>query len=100
MSDPLERAKELAGRRAAQAVEDGMRVGLGTGSTVHHTILALGERRPRITCAATSDRTADCRLTRRGLQHVAPAAKIVEPGRVLRRRNRRRTRPPATGIRV
>jgi ribose 5-phosphate isomerase A len=71
MSDPLERAKELAGRRAAEAVEDGMRVGLGTGSTVHHTILALGERRPRITCVATSDRTAEL-ATRLGLHVVSP----------------------------
>ena len=71
MSDSLERAKELAGRRAAEEVEDGMRVGLGTGSTVHHTILALGERRPRITCVATSDRTAEL-ATRLGLHVVSP----------------------------
>jgi ribose 5-phosphate isomerase A len=50
-------AKEDAGRRAAEYVEDGMRVGLGTGSTVHFTILALGERKPDIRCAATSKRT-------------------------------------------
>ncbi len=71
MPDPLERAKELAGRRAADYVEDGMRVGLGTGSTVHHTILALGERRPRITCAATSERTREL-ATRLGLEVVGP----------------------------
>lgn len=57
MSDPRAHAKELAGRRAAEYVTDGMRVGLGTGSTVHFTILALGERRPDIVCAATSERT-------------------------------------------
>ncbi len=39
-------------RRAAEYVEEGMRVGLGTGSTVEHTILALGERKPDIVCAA------------------------------------------------
>jgi ribose 5-phosphate isomerase A len=50
-------AKERAGRRAAAYVEDGMRVGLGTGSTVRYAIEALGERRPRIRCAATSERT-------------------------------------------
>jgi ribose 5-phosphate isomerase A len=49
--------KEQAGRRAAEYVRDGMRVGLGTGSTVHYTILALGERRLRIRCVATSERT-------------------------------------------
>ena len=36
--------KEVAGRRAAELVEDGMTVGLGTGSTVHFTLVALGER--------------------------------------------------------
>lgn len=36
--------KELAGRAAAELVRDGMRVGLGTGSTVHFTLLRLGER--------------------------------------------------------
>jgi ribose 5-phosphate isomerase A len=36
--------KEVAGRKAAELVEDGMTVGLGTGSTVHFTLVALGER--------------------------------------------------------
>ncbi len=58
MSDARAAAKEQAGRRAADYVEDGMRVGLGTGSTVHFTIVALGERRLDITCVATSARTA------------------------------------------
>jgi ribose 5-phosphate isomerase A len=40
MQDP----KEVAGRKAAELVRDGMRVGLGTGSTVHFTILAIAER--------------------------------------------------------
>lgn len=40
MQDP----KEVAGRRAAEFVEDGMTLGLGTGSTVHFTLLALAER--------------------------------------------------------
>lgn len=40
----MSRAKEACGRRAAEYVEDGMTVGLGTGSTVRHTLLALGER--------------------------------------------------------
>ena len=50
-------AKEVAGQHAAGFVRDGMRVGLGTGSTVHHTIVALGERQPAITCAVTSERS-------------------------------------------
>jgi ribose 5-phosphate isomerase A len=36
--------KEAAGRAAAELVEDGMRLGLGTGSTVHFTLLRLAER--------------------------------------------------------
>lgn len=36
--------KEAAGRRAAEYIEPGMTVGLGTGSTVEWTIRALGER--------------------------------------------------------
>jgi ribose 5-phosphate isomerase A len=48
-----------------------MRVGLGTGSTVHWTILALGERRPAITCTATSVRTHDLAVSL-GLTVVSP----------------------------
>jgi len=36
--------KELAGRRAAELVEDGMVVGLGTGSTIAFTLERLAER--------------------------------------------------------
>ena len=64
-------AKEAAGRRAAELVVDGMRVGLGTGSTVHWTIVALGERRPDIVCTATSDRT-HALATSLGLTVVTP----------------------------
>jgi ribose 5-phosphate isomerase A len=63
--------KREAGRHAADHVEDGMRVGLGTGSTVHHTIVALGERALDITCTATSRATHE--LARSvGLTVVAP----------------------------
>jgi ribose 5-phosphate isomerase A len=41
VSDNLKRA---AGERAAALVTDGMRVGLGTGSTAAHFVAALGER--------------------------------------------------------
>ena len=40
----MSKAKEAAGRRAAEYVENGMVVGLGTGSTVFFTLQALGER--------------------------------------------------------
>ena len=41
---PTEQEKELAGRAGAKLVKDGDIVGLGTGSTAHFAILALGER--------------------------------------------------------
>jgi len=40
----VNRAKEAAGRAAAELVRDGMTVGLGTGSTVHFALERLGER--------------------------------------------------------
>lgn len=51
-------AKALVGRRAAELVEDGMTVGLGTGSTSTMFIKALGERVKaglKIRCVASSD---------------------------------------------
>lgn len=48
-----------------------MKVGLGTGSTVHHTIVALGEMAMDITCCATSLRTHEL-ATSLGLSVVAP----------------------------
>jgi ribose 5-phosphate isomerase A len=70
-TDPHAAAKDLAGRHAATYVEDGMRVGLGTGSTVHFTIVALGERKPDITCVATSRATEEL-ATSLGLRVVPP----------------------------
>ena len=40
----LEAAKRAVGERAAELIEDGMRVGLGTGSTAAYTLAALGRR--------------------------------------------------------
>ena len=51
-------AKALVGRRAAEMVQDGMRVGLGTGTTSVMFIKALGERVKaglKIRCVASSD---------------------------------------------
>jgi ribose 5-phosphate isomerase A len=70
-SDAAAAAKEVAGRLAAGLVEDGMRVGLGTGSTVHFTIVALGERAADIVCTATSIRTHEL-ATSLGLRVVSP----------------------------
>jgi ribose 5-phosphate isomerase A len=74
MTNPQDEAKEAAGRHAATYVEDGMRVGLGTGSTVHWTIVALGERRPDVVCTATSVQTHDLAVSL-GL-HVAPPDEV------------------------
>jgi ribose 5-phosphate isomerase A len=64
-------AKRAAGRRAAEVVTDGMRVGLGTGSTVRFAIEALGERDLELICVATSSSTEE--LARSvGLTLVAP----------------------------
>lgn len=41
---PIENAKRVAARRAAEMVETGMRVGLGTGSTAAWLVRRLGER--------------------------------------------------------
>lgn len=73
MADPHAAAKERAGRHAAEYVLDGMRVGLGTGSTVHFTIVALGERAPDITCVATSTAT-HALATDLGMRVVGPGA--------------------------
>ena len=52
--------KESAARAALDLVEDGMRLGLGTGSTASRFVAALGERVAgglRVICVPTSDAT-------------------------------------------
>ncbi|OCX66019.1 ribose 5-phosphate isomerase A [Thioclava sp. SK-1] len=60
---PIDKAKFAAARRAVDFVEDGMRVGLGTGSTAAWMVRCLGEmvreEGLRITGVPTSSRTAD-----------------------------------------
>jgi ribose 5-phosphate isomerase A len=53
----IEREKQIAAEAAAELVEDGMIVGLGTGSTVAFLLPALARRSLDIVCAATSPRT-------------------------------------------
>lgn len=54
----VDRQKRAAARAAAEMVNDGMRVGLGTGSTVAHLLPALAERGLRdVACVATSPAT-------------------------------------------
>ncbi|EPX80038.1 ribose-5-phosphate isomerase RpiA [Litoreibacter arenae] len=60
---PIDKAKFVAAKRAVDYVEDGMKVGLGTGSTAAWMVKCLGERIRddglRITGVATSTRTAE-----------------------------------------
>lgn len=51
--------KLLAAEAAAKLVEDGMLVGLGTGSTVAFLLPALAARELDLRCVATSPRTED-----------------------------------------
>ncbi|WP_299962832.1 ribose-5-phosphate isomerase RpiA [uncultured Roseobacter sp.] len=60
---PIDHAKYVCARRAADMVETGMRVGLGTGSTAVFLVKRLGERVReeglRIRAVPTSTRTAE-----------------------------------------
>ena len=51
--------KQLAAEAAATLVEDGMRVGLGTGSTVGYLLPALAARGVDLRCVATSTATEE-----------------------------------------
>jgi len=91
-------AKRLAAEAAAELVEDGMRVGLGTGSTVAFLLPALAARGLRdLRCVATSDATAaraaelgipvepfealdELDLTIDGADEVAPDGWLVKGG--------------------
>lgn len=55
--DPREDQKRTAAQAAAMQAEDGMRVGLGTGSTVAHFLASLAKRELDVTCVATSPAT-------------------------------------------
>ncbi len=53
----VDREKRAAAEAAAELVEDGMTVGLGTGSTVAHLLPPLADRGLSIRCVATSPAT-------------------------------------------
>jgi ribose 5-phosphate isomerase A len=57
MNHDPEQEKRSAALAASALVEDGMLVGLGTGSTVAYLVPALGRRRLDISCVATSPAT-------------------------------------------
>src|SRR2546421_78313 len=66
----LEQEKRVAAEAAAQLVEGGMMVGLGTGSTVAYLLAPLAARALDIRCVATSPETAR-EATRLGLEVVS-----------------------------
>jgi ribose 5-phosphate isomerase A len=57
MATAAEDEKRAAAEQAAKLPEDGMTVGLGTGSTVAYLLPALAERDLDVRCVATSPRT-------------------------------------------
>jgi len=67
MLSEVDKEKQRAAKAAAQVVEDGMTVGLGTGSTVAYLLPALAARQLSLRCVATSPRTAQS-ATKLGLR--------------------------------
>jgi ribose 5-phosphate isomerase A len=65
-------AKRVAGVAAAALVEDGMRLGLGTGSTVGHFLTAIADRGLSVTGVPTSETTA-ARCRELGIDLLDPA---------------------------
>ncbi|HTX08921.1 MAG TPA: ribose 5-phosphate isomerase A [Solirubrobacteraceae bacterium] len=57
-TDQVEREKRIAAEAAAELVQDGMLVGLGTGSTAAYLLGPLAARKLDIRCVATSPSTA------------------------------------------
>jgi ribose 5-phosphate isomerase A len=92
--------KQLAAEAAAAVVEDGMRVGLGTGSTVAYLLPALARRGLSLRCIATSlgteraarelglevesfagaDALGELDITIDGADQVAPSGWVVKGG--------------------
>ncbi len=60
MTDPIDAMKKAAALEALALVQDGMRLGLGTGSTAKHFVAGLGERVAaglNVVCVPTSEAT-------------------------------------------
>ena len=64
----MSEAKRLAGEKAIDYVQDGMIVGVGTGSTVAFFIDALGRIRDRIAGAVSSSEQSSARLKALGIE--------------------------------
>lgn len=78
MTEPApDTAKRAAGVAAAAIVDDGMRLGLGTGSTVAYFLAALAARGLRVSGVPTSEATADrCRALGLALLDPADAGRL------------------------
>lgn len=78
-NDPVEAAKRKAAEEAVQHVEDGMVIGLGSGSTVAYAVEALGRRVQRenlkVKAVPTSYQTLMLMLE----NHIAPASLEEHP---------------------
>jgi ribose 5-phosphate isomerase A len=72
----IETEKRLAAEAAAELVESGMTVGLGTGSTAAYLIAPLAARKLDIVCVSTSPRTAAdaARLGLKVVEFTGPGA--------------------------
>lgn len=57
--EDIEKAKRSAGRKAAESVKSGMKIGLGTGSTVFYFLEALAERKTKISGLPSSLKTVE-----------------------------------------
>ena len=66
----MSEAKRLAGEKAIDYVEDGMIVGVGTGSTVAFFIDALGRIKHRIAGAVSSSEQSTQRLREHGIEVI------------------------------
>ena len=66
----MSEAKRLAGEKAIEFVEDGMIVGVGTGSTVAYFIDALAPWRNRIAGAVSSSEQSTARLKSHGIEVI------------------------------
>ncbi|HEL4259966.1 ribose-5-phosphate isomerase RpiA [Stenotrophomonas maltophilia] len=66
----MSEAKRLAAEKAIEYVEDGMIVGVGTGSTVAYFIDALARIQPRIKGAVSSSEQSTARLKQHGIEVI------------------------------
>jgi ribose 5-phosphate isomerase A len=79
-AENIEREKQRAAEAAAELVQDGMTVGLGTGSTAAYLLPPLAARRLDIRCVATSPSTSQAAQAL-GIEVVSFAG-LEAPGRL------------------